>query len=246
MKSPTLHIYHLSMTPHENHPKQTNTEKQTTMDSPANAPKSSIIQWQGTLDCSDLPRPRLTTQRKNEPETRQKNKIIRLDQTHHLRMPSSKSTNSRGVWKKNHVVYLSSVDEAKWESSTAVPFLARWWARLRNCLLLREVFEFAARFVRNFSLFAHNCASRSRTRKAERERETEESAVCDRKRRRHGFRNGNIGCRIFRNCTGDIGEDVSAGDERDGRNRYGGRGSVHTAEAVATAAWVRGHTGKVH
>ncbi len=31
-------------------------------------------------------------------------------------------------------------------------------------------------------------------------------------------------------------EEVSAGDERDGRNRYGGRGSVHTAEAVATAA----------
>ncbi len=38
----------------------------------------------------------------------------------------------------------------------------------------------------------------SRTRKTETERETEESAVCDRKRRRNGFRNGNIGCSIFR------------------------------------------------
>ncbi len=45
----------------------------------------------------------------------------------------------------------------------------------------------------------------------------------------NGFRNGNIGCNVFRNCTGDIGDDVSAGDERDGRNRYGARGSVHTA-----------------
>jgi len=69
--------------------------------------------------------------------------------------------------------------------------------------------------------------------KTETERETEESALCDRKRRRNGFRNGNIGCSSFRNCTGDIGEDVSAVDERDGRNRYGGRGSV---QAVATAA----------
>jgi hypothetical protein len=76
-----------------------------------------------------------------------------------------------------------------------------------------------------FSLFAQNCASRSRKRKTETERETEESAICDRKRRRNEFRNGNIGCSIFRNCTGDIGEDVSAGDERDRRNRYGGRGS---------------------
>ncbi|KAH9573586.1 hypothetical protein CY35_01G008500 [Sphagnum magellanicum] len=109
-------------------------------------------------------------------------------------------------------------------------------SRLRACLLLRELCDFAARFVWNFLLFAQNCASRSRTRKTEEERETEESAVCDRKRRRNGFRNGNIGCSIFRNCTGDIGEDVSARDERDGRNRYGGRGSVHTAEAVATAA----------
>ncbi len=70
----------------------------------------------------------------------------------------------------------------------------------------------------------------------ETERETVASAVCDRKRRRNGMRNGNIGCSIFRNCTGDIGEDVSAGDERDGRNRYGGRGSAHTAEAIAMAA----------
>ncbi len=148
--------------------------------------------------------------------------------------------------KKKPRRYLSSVDEAKWESSTAVHFLARWWARLHACLLLRELCDFAARFVWNFSLFAQNCASRSRTRKTETERETEERAVCDRKRRRNGFRNGNIGCSIFRNCTGDTGEDVSARDERDGRNRYGGRGSVHTAEAVATAAWVRGHTGRVH
>ncbi len=64
--------------------------------------------------------------------------------------------------------YLSSVDEAKWESSTAVHFLARWWARLRPCLLLRELCDFAARFVWNFSLFAQNCASRSRTRKRNR------------------------------------------------------------------------------
>jgi hypothetical protein len=90
--------------------------------------------------------------------------------------------------------------------------------------------------VWNFSLFAQNCASRSRTGKKETEREREERAVCDRKRRRNGLRNGNIGCSIFRNCTDDIGEDVLAGDKRDGRNRYGGRGSVHTAEAVATAA----------
>ncbi len=88
------------MTPDENHPQQTNTEKQATPDSPANGPKSSIIQGQGTLDCSDLPRRRLTTQGKNEPETRQKNRIIRLDQAPHLRIPSSKSTNSRGVWDK--------------------------------------------------------------------------------------------------------------------------------------------------
>ncbi len=63
----------------------------------------------------------------------------------------------------------------------------------------------------------------------DKKRETEESAVCDTKRRRNGFRNGNIGCNVFRNSTGDIDDDVSAGDERDGRNRYGGRGSVHTA-----------------
>ncbi len=200
----------------------------------------------GTLDSSDLPRWRLTTQGKREPDTRQNTKIIRLDQTPHLRIPSSKSTNSRGVWGKKPRSYLSSVEEAKRESSTAVHFLARWRARLRACLLLRELCDLAARFVWNFSLFAQNCASRSRTRKTETERETEESGVCDRKRRRNEFRNGNIGCSIFRNCTGDIGEDVSAGDECDGRNRYGGRGSVHTAEAVATAAWVRGHTGRVH
>jgi len=32
------------MTPDENHPQQTNTEKQGRMHSPANGPKSSIIQ----------------------------------------------------------------------------------------------------------------------------------------------------------------------------------------------------------
>jgi hypothetical protein len=62
---------------------------------------------------------------------------------------------------------------------------------------------------------------------------TKENAECDRKRRRNEFKHGNIICNIFRNCTGHIGEDISARDEHDGMTRYGQRGFV---EVVATTA----------
>jgi hypothetical protein len=40
-------------------------------------------------------------------------------------------------------------------------------------------------------------------------------------------------CSIFRNYTGDIGEDVFAGDEHDGRNKYGRKGFVEVVAMVA-------------
>ncbi len=150
--------------------------------------------------------------------------------------PSSKSTIPVVCGKKKPRSYLSSVDEAKWESSTAVHFLARWWARLRARLLLREL----CGICRCLHRIAR--ADRGQERQKQREKQKKGPYLTE----GEGEMDGNIGCSIFRNCTGDIGEDVSAGDELDGRNRYGGRGSVHTAEAVATAAWVRGHSGRVH
>jgi hypothetical protein len=117
-------------------------------------------------------------------------------------------TNSHGVWGKkprsyvsNHVVIYNPWRRLNENHPLQFTFLLDDEpACALVCSMMSPLARLfvVARFVLNFSLFAQNCARRSRTRKTETERETEERDVCDRKRRRNGFRNGNIGCSIFR------------------------------------------------